>query len=394
MDNKVNSAIIEIKDIIFRNDYSKVKRFDVKYGTLGHLLFLQQFDIYTGKPDSREFVLEHLENIAERIGKLDISGRIYEQLCDFGWFLNYLATTDEYKDVVNFDLEMLDDFIFHEIEKSYSNQNIDIIDGLLCGGYYFINQKPSKKNSLILSRIIDYLYDIAIKDSDGLYWVCTSMFKDEKRVYLGLTHGSVSVLVFAYQCAKRGINTSLARKLITLGYSFLIKSQFCNKSLAYFPILARSSTPICKLEWCYGDIPIAYSLPFVEEIVFQENKNIRTDLSNRIMEKHIGNQNLHGETRDHSVVHGNSGLAILYRLYSQNFRDRKCYDYSRQVTERVIRDLDFNKQYLGISPAFTVIDNEYLNRMGLISGLSGIGLNFLSYENPLINSYKYFLYLL
>lgn len=385
--------IDKVASYIDQTDYSNIKRFDIKYGALGHLLFLYMKDKLFGNTLSQDKILNTLDLISNNIRNHDIQGYLFEQISDFGNFINILAKDIDYRKYLPKEMISIDNFVRYESMQAYKQKNIEPIDGILCGGYYFLD-KNDADSKIELECIIRQLYDISIVEQNTMYWINESITPGEPRIYLGLTHGIVAIQIFVLQCAIRGVSPELCHEIIQKSYNFIIMNIKKDTSHSFFPIYLNEANDITRIEWAYGDLSIGYSLYFIETYLNKIENGKPSALVINIMEKCLLNENLNNVTRDFSLGYGKAGVSLIFRLFYEITKDTRYLLKSTELTDNILQSASFSEKYLGIEPWARVQPDEYLDRMSFVTGLSGIALNLITDVNPKIKFYKKFLYLM
>jgi lantibiotic modifying enzyme len=141
-----------------------------------------------------------------------------------------------------------------------------------------------------------------------------------------------------------------------------------------------------RLAWCYGDLGIAYSILYY----YRASRDITyKDIALEII-KHCINRDKNTGVNDKCFCHGTSGLFyIYYKLYSifdiKIFE--KAYKYWLNLTLENYRNISsFETCALNIE----LKKKEYMLDLGLIEGITGIGLSLISYLDTKENDWEDF----
>jgi lantibiotic modifying enzyme len=299
------------------------------------------------------------------------------------WVINLLKK-GSYLDLEEEELEVLQRLTYTNIEKS-NVKGYDFFSGYL-GQYLFLTEYPSyqKKASIL---VINKLNAAAIKDDSFYRWLDYDAIRSfnlntESTCYnIGLAHGIPSIIVML-SIAYKYTGSTLALNMLDKAIDWLCSIN--NKdSLFQYPELLVDNVPHkeiskSRLGWCYGDLSVGYSLYLVSRNL--KSKKYR-NLSLSIIETTLKRDRANGNLTDHTLCHGTTGIAHMYsRLY--NFENNPSYlDASLYWYNETIRD--FNDFDINSIKTSTWYEEDYKNRSGLFTGITGIALSLISAIHPI-----------
>ncbi|MDR6761953.1 lantibiotic modifying enzyme [Flavobacterium sp. 2755] len=250
---------------------------------------------------------------------------------------------------------------------------------------YILKFYPEKE---LLSKFVTTLYEKAVWDGDGCYWIFYSFDPvnktftyREELVNLGLAHGISGIISVLSELYKKGIAQNECYKMIEGAINYLRKIQ-SNEHLSQFPPifnLNSTSQEESRLGWCYGDS--ALGLCILKAAKYCKNESWYTfgeEICRKSAERKINESLL----EEHGICHGYFGTMHIYNKLFENtgksvYKEAKEYWFDTGIAER-----DFNLNSLGFYQTDYNAEYKPEKRVtyGLLQGLSGILLCLLSYN--------------
>ncbi|SKC34913.1 Lanthionine synthetase C-like protein [Bacteroidales bacterium WCE2008] len=359
-----------------RNDYDT---WGVLNGLSGVILYFAEMykcyhdeEILNALNEKTEILLEHIQD--EKIPTF-CSG-----LAGICWTLRYLNTNKLIEcDDIDEVLANIDAYIKLLYENYFIN-NIDFLHGGVGIAYYFLLSDPKygpKSGRLMLEKLLD----TRIENEDGsCMWISpisdSALDKDTKVANLSLSHGMASILAFLAKYYEV-TNDPNAEQLIKKIYRYYIKTKNPSDYYSVFSTWIDLNNPDqrdeSRLAWCYGDLGISFALNYAG-IVLGDKEMI--DFSLAVANK-TTKRFTHSNIIDASLCHGSSGASLLYNLWYQktgdNLYKKSALFWLKDAINR-IETIDFNQDTFDTSQ----LNNEYT----LLTGLSGVGISFLSLISP------------
>lgn len=378
----IESKLHEIYNCLVKINIDKEK-FGLLDGRDSTILFLYNYHKFFPNP-SNEVYCDKLTSETFNLLNTKLPGNIQQGNFHSGfsglmWLISHLGK--EY-----IDLDSLTKYEFNKFcfQRAYNYLKIGNYDFLMGGIGYSITLFENEMFNEIkrLSQLL--LSNSNLDDNSNLFWTSSNLYdlSSNKIQYLGLAHGSASILMFFVLKGK-----------IDNKESEISNYEICNriiknilnykdtKSLNLFPseITNQESHQNTRLAWCHGDLGIAAAI-FNAGVTFnnQEWLNEAYEILHHIHTKRTDLEQ--NGIYDANICHGAAGVAHIFN---------KIYQYSKITEFKDATDLwighvlSFAKHDDGIA-GFKTMDNEkgLINSTGMLTGVSGIGLVLLNYLYP------------
>lgn len=381
---------IKLKEIIdlFFIENNKSIEYGLLSGSIGYSLLL----LYYSKEFKDEAFLNKGIDIIEDIFS-DIEETKYpifsfcNGLAGLGWFLNHIKENKLLDVDVNQISEEIDDILFESMKNELQLNHWDFLHGGLGIGFYFLTRSKYSDSALEkIDYLLSYFENSAeIEDEKWLKWSSVLSIETKEIGYnISLSHGISSIAALMTKMYKENIFPERTSKLAKGALEYILKQEIdVNIYGSYFPIYSKEynygKTSKSRLGWCYGDLGISIVLlnagrTFKNEC--WEKKAIEVLLYAAKERKDLNSNMIF----DAGLCHGAVSVAhIFYRAWwvtnIEEFKDAAKYWY-----EQVLLMSTFKDGLAGFK-SYTRIDNkiDYVNEMGLLEGVSGIGLSILSY---------------
>lgn len=369
-----------IKDVL-DNKWSTIVNASFETGLLGLSLFYSYYAIYTDHTryfeKAEEFLLKGISSFDlskfQRIHKTD---SLDAHLAHIGRFIEFSKANRLLEMDTGDYLSDIDNTLLGLMKSKISTGNFDLNCGALASGYYYLSR--TEHTHLInghLTALVHGMEEMAFKDADGdYYWETPPLLN---RVYLGISHGSASIISFLTNVYERGTAQDSCRRILSKAANFLRKQKH-DYGRGLFPnYIGDSDTGPKQFSLCYGDLGIGYAL-YRAGIVLQE-EHLLTEAT-IILEDCLTRKREDNLTLDASILYGASGLAAAFeKIYTIN-NDQRYLDAA-------------GYWYLQI-PAYAVHKNEfagYKTRLVHASdlwntsfgwGVIGIGVSLMRFMKP------------
>lgn len=369
----------------------------IKYGKIGVAIFFFFYNRMFSHSEYQNYPFTLLNDIINQINNGYSERRINEQYADFGWFLEF-AIRNRFLDInireLNNALKHIDEMQKRHLEISKESGDYDILTGMLSSGYYFLSRKDNKPSVITnIKSIIRKLYDISYFDEKNANRFWRSKLFDD-RIYFGISHGIISIILFLVKCYNAGIEKSMCILMIQQGISFILsyRQEITETKDALFPIYIGCEKSDNPLGWCYGDLSIAFGLYQAAGCLADAKKQIVLNEAVRIA-KHYGRfKRSDIVVRDASIVDGVAGTGLLFNKFYRLTGDRAFHDAYVYWFKEVFKFSNPRNAMAGFSVANVLNDFNGKNS-GLFSGISGIGLFLMEHLDSRMDSYHEFFYL-
>jgi hypothetical protein len=379
MKKEVERKIEEIYESILKYiKENKIRKLASLYsGDLGLLLFLNYYSKYAQNEKIDFFTEEYCENILDEI----ILDKTFYTFSNGLTGLLYLVQFLKKNNLIIIDLtEVKDDLeicIINEMKNDFKYKYYDLLHGPMGVGYYFL--KNNKKENILIN-IVDFLYEIAEKDYENKSFKWKSILNEKNEIgyNISLSHGISSIILFLSYLLKNKLKSDKIIEMLKYSTNYVLSQQIDYLTYgSYFPTYSLDYTkPITKsrLAWCYGDLGIAYSIWNAGKTL---NHREWEELGLKILIKSTERKGtIENNVMDAGICHGCIGISMIYgRLYIE----------TKNITFQIARDhwikqsLLFAKYNDGVGGYKTYSKGEYINDYYLLTGISGIGLMYLSY---------------
>lgn len=373
----------KISELLIESSAHSATEFSLMSGNTGIALFLAYYQKFSGCEFARKSALNLIEPLRGSMNydNLRLSDGLSGQL----WALKQI------EDLLELDLggkalaqELIDSLSLHAKEIQQSDQ-LDLLHGIL-GIELCLS---GSKNGNALSQHLDQAYlKHSKEDQHGVFWY--ESLGEASVINLGLAHGQASHLCYladrlqSDSCkVKPQFNTMIRR-----GIDFLESCKLTN-SLSQFPSFKEPKTQgPSRLAWCYGDLGagIAYlrcADALDDSSLLERGLQILRHTTFRISEDQSGIQDL-------GFCHGSSGLChiydYLYRITSDETFLKSSSHWLQFTLQRLFQNENIYRAYRG--------PNEgWVESLGLLDGLAGIGLALLNQVFPNLSQWEEIFYL-
>ncbi len=376
--NKIHEKLSEIYSQI----NSSYNDSDISIGMIGGksgiAMFLFQYYEFFDEKKAAELGLELLYECMQEIEEGNIYFNYSTGLAGFGYVMEYLSR----REILDIDTaEILDSFneylkkrMYHCLEEG----NYDFLHGALGVASYFMKRQ---KREIVFEFVLKLL-DISKIDENGYrYWENEIKIKEgkEKGINFGFAHGLFSIVSFFNRMIESDLfydQKDFLRAKITEINKFIMNNKLDMTKSNSFPTWHTQSDKMnySRLAWCYGDLPGGIVL--LKSASLTDDRELHAEAI-EILRKTLKRVNVEQESvHDAGFCHGSSGIAYLYdRIYSltgiNEFLDQANYWMNITLEKSVFVD--------GYAGYKTFHQNEgWSNSIGLLEGISGIGLVLLS----------------
>lgn len=283
-------------------------------------------------------------------------------------------------------LSDLDEIIFNYAIKELDMGNYDFLHGAMGALYYFLFDTELLND--YARRIISKLHSIAeFTDESRIYWPFFDIqdpYKSKKLINLGLAHGQPAIVNILSKAHRLDSHNNILKKLIENATKTIIAYKYSDFRNSLYP----SIRPISKnndysqgsrMGWCYGDLGIALTLWEAGEAL--DNASFKSEAL-QCIEKSVTRTNLlDNHVKDAALCHGSAGIMYIFNKFSQ--LNEKKYEHEVNYWKDIsVKMLNKNKDKLLTGYCAWSNHMQYYNDFGLLQGISGVGLSFLSLLDP------------
>lgn len=318
-------------------------------------LNISTLDLYLKK------YLKNITNTSSLLYSNGLSGALF--------ILNHLQNSD----IIEYDIDV-DTSIFNHM---ISNSNIDFLHGS-SGIIYYLLSKDCVASRQMVFNWTESLTNFSEIDNEKITWK-TKYNSDEDAFghCLGLAHGSPSIIILLTKIAEK-YNSNKVKKILIKAVNGLLFFQNSKEENSYFPYsinIKNQKHQGKRLGWCYGDLGCAMAL-------YKAGKSLNNQkyisLGEEIFIHHT--KNLEEAAKliiDPDFCHGSVGIAHMYaRMY--NYTNNELFRATSEYWYRATLEKAFHKDGLAGFKHYNGATQSYSNETGLLEGVSGILLSFIS----------------
>lgn len=345
----------------------------------------------TGRTEYR-FQAARFAELAVELFQADAGLGLHGGLTGLAWIIQYLAQPP-----VGLDLEpeavcaQTDELVLDrllELKDAKKWSDYDLISGLAGQGIYLLTRSPSRKAARALRLIISRLEATVEKLANGLAWHTPARTlpphqrKVAPRGYynLGLAHGVPGLIGFLGECYSLDIERKRALTLLEGAVAFLLNQKLPANPISILPAWAAPGRPgmPCRIAWCYGDLGASLAL------LSAARRTKRRDWEREALA--LGHQAAGCTFRSSGVVdaclcHGAAGNGHLFHRLFQASGDKTFLAAARTHFSHALRLRGSGQKIAGYSFWTNRSNSPRLawgRDAGLLSGITGVGLTFLS----------------
>ncbi len=342
-------------------------------GDFGILLFLYHYADYS-KEEKYASLADSFTD--ELLGRIASGLNIYTYCSGLSGIL-YMLDFLKQRKMLEVDLgeaeDILDKQIAHSMRQDLNRGYYDFLHGALGAGIYFLR----KGKLAFVHECIDFLYNTVDRDEEGKIckWKSVLDIKTGRIGYnISLSHGMSSIAIFLSRAVASGLQHPKLQELLTGLITYLL-SQRQDPTLygTYFPSYSQDVPGPSRLGWCYGDMGVALA-------IYQASKVCRNDIwMQQALEVLLGTTQRtadNGRIEDAGICHGSVGVAMIYRrMYLDTGNEVFLSAFRRWVQET----LQFSVYEDGLAGYKMRLIEDWVNDYSLLTGISGVGMFFLSY---------------
>lgn len=376
---------VKLKEIVtLLYEKSLTDEFSLLSGKSGIALFLFYYSKLSKEEKYNEKACDLITECFDTINK----GYNYHTFCTgisgFLWSINHLSNIgfiekEEIAELQN----NLDNFVYKTMLRDIQQGNFDYLHGAIGNAFYLIQRIKEKK--VEEKQMLQFLLELekqSYKETDGgLKWLSVVDIETGEQAYnLSLSHGITSIIAFLSKLLKNALCKEQAVKLLNGSLKYLLKYMQNPKEHGYyFPgWIKLNNIPFggSRLAWCYNDLGTANVLYWVSEIIKND------DLKQKAIEILL----YHSDTRelqnagavDAGICHGTAGIAHIYNRMYRNTGIEKFKETAEYWFNETLKMAKFEDGLAGFKAWRAEKFGGWANEYGILEGIAGIGLAFIS----------------
>lgn len=378
MENKIQQKL----DIIAECILVKIQKQHIESdlglynGGFGILLFLHYYSRYSKKNVHVPIIDQYTNTLLNLLGS-DIHLHTFcGGLSGILYLFEFLRENRlDHIDIAS-EEEVINEYLVRLMRRDIQNEYYDFMHGALGVGLYFLKKKTNEEN---IQELIDFLYNTAEKDVVNKIFKWNSVIDEDvdlKGFNISMSHGMSSIVIFLSRAIKNNIKNQRLYELLEGSINYILSQELNIQEYgSFFPHYSKENFPLkSRLAWCYGDLGIAMALWIAGKTI---NNQIWMDKSLNIFLQtttRIGGTDTN--VVDAGICHGSVGIAMIYR---RMYIETNLNEFIGAANYWIDQTLDHSQFNDGLAGYKTYVLNNWINDYSLLTGISGIGLSFISY---------------
>ena len=375
------AKLSEIADTLVKNVDKLESNIGLMGGKIGVALFYFYYAKFTNDDKFADHGVELISTVFDEINKEFTYHTHAGGLAGIGWSIEHLAQNGFIDTDTNEILEDLDPYLHKTMIYDIQNENYDFLHGAVGNGVYFLSRNNNEKSKEYLKEFIDQLDRISLQDEDGARkWMSTLNIEEKTKGFnLSLSHGIASIIAFLGKMLEAGIYNEKVSPLLNGAVQYLLKYKLDReKYLSNFPSWINENEPLSqsRLAWCYGDLGIGTALWQAAQSA--KNKEWEKVAVDTLLDSTARRDLKKNAVIDAGLCHGAAGIMHIYnRAYHYTGQD-KFKDTTLYWAEQTLAMAKFEDGYAGYKAWHTEKYGGWTHEAGLLEGIAGIGLAFIS----------------
>lgn len=366
--------------------YDEDQEIGAMVGITGAALFFFYYAKLTKNNYYAEKGTEVLATIIERIN----NGFLYPSFCmglaGVGWGFD-LVQSEDFVELDNDELlGSFDMYLKANMEKDLKEKEYDYMHGPMGQAMYFLGRYACTQNEAMklvyeenLKLFMDSLYEMAEKNDDKLSWPSLLSSETGDRGYsFGMAHGVPSIISFMALLAEHEVFRDKAIMIMKGALNFLQSYKKDKLSVSWYPATVRltggADVINSRLAWCYGDLGVGKALLDAAEVL--QDESLKEEALEVLLEttarRDLGECRIH----DASNCHGAFGVCQIYHNLHQ-LTNEPAFAESAKYWMEVGLNMDSHEGGNAGYKQYRAGDG-WSNEIGLLEGISGIGLVLIS----------------
>jgi len=356
-------------------------------GHAGQALLWAYLDQTGFHASARNNALQSLNRALDAISNLPMTASFFEGFTGIAWAAEHIGPLLLENNEHDLNKE-IDSALMVYLSQSQRSSGYDLISGLVGMGVYALEGLPRQSARQCLARVVDRLYETALRVEEGTTWGYESdiLPRDRKDVAggvtfdLGVSHGVPGVIPLLARAYKADVCAPRARELVEGAISWLWSKKLTGTASSIFPHRidpAASAKASSRFAWCYGDPGIAAALLCAARCVASRTRqaqalDLACQAALRLPQE--------GVVSDACLCHGAAGLGHLFNRMYQSSGKEVLAEASRSWFRKALQ-MRVPGQGLG---GYLSLDEDlegelcWMPKGGFLTGVSGIALTLLA----------------
>jgi len=373
LDEKLHEIALELQHF----DFKAYPSIGYLGGLSGMLFFLFEYGKHYDKPEYLDLGESYIHEILLRLGRDKTNFSFSSGIAGFGYAIEQLFEQGhvESSDILHpFDSEFC-----QALKLNLRDYNWDALHGAIGISFYLFRRIESPVVNQTIEYMIDWFDDNGIIQGDGKKWKSYMNSQTKEEFNLGLAHGMPSIGFFLCRCIEHNIKKEKCIQLLSsfMNYYVSMMNSRSDSVEFMFPNNEKKNHTGPRLAWCYGDLGISAIIYHINSIIGGYDK-LLTDLLISLRSR----RDLKASSvKDAGFCHGASGVLHIYHYFLQLGYTQIS---NRDLEFWLSKCLEFGQSYDHDNYAGHIInlsEKEKSRDIGLLTGITGIGLVYLSLLN-------------
>lgn len=280
-------------------------------------------------------------------------------------------------------LFILDDIILEYTKNNlFSKNDMDFLHGSL-GAIFYLNERVALNPKIKKSTHELYIKSCKLLNEYISYLDKLNQEKAIEKFQFGLAHGCASFISVFCKGLYNYPDCRFLKNSIIVSVNYLLKYESKKENhISFFPGKIHDNLGYnMPLSWCNGDQGIAYSLykaskVLKDESLFQKFLQIieKTEKRNTL------EKSIYSEDDYYSgLCHGVSSIGYLHKKTFEITSDKRFYNLYNYFTKELVKR---HRLTLNLIEEIELMEDNKKPNLGLLNGLTGIGLYYIDFLNP------------
>lgn len=335
-----------------------------------------------------QHVSQLLDELSEALAQEELNHSMSSGFAGIAFVFQHLRNMGVISKDEDVNLSEFDEYIAKGADIDFSFGNWDPLHGLISLGIYFLERNKETGDIHYLEKIIEQLSMLIKPFESNKVWVTQGVapYSDDNYNF-GLAHGMPGVLAFLSRVYALGIKQEEIKEMIKSCIPFLLNHECDVDSVSSFPSSIdvvkkekkEDERPYSRLAWCYGDLCVANALihsgkALQNDMWLKKGIEVALCTTHRTFEE--------SGCVDAGFCHGAVGIVHqynrLYQITGNELFKNACFTWLAIMQQHYYKKGEGAAGYLFKKYKEESDKDNFERDYGLLSGLTGIGLVYLS----------------
>lgn len=333
---KANATVL--REVITDVTELKTDALGLYQGLAGQLLYLVCQRESDSPRDLQRAIEVGIDRVLAGLESTSLDASFAGGISGIGWVLQFIINHDKECCLGRYDagdLVEIDEALCAYVAPTPWKFDFDLVSGLVGIGIYALRRREFVSGQHLIAQVVHQLAASAVGDQQECAWRTPQPTLDRKlrlsglqldhlaSIDLGLAHGVPGVIALLSKCVTSGVQTDVARPLLSRAVTWVLRRRLSSNALSSFSVSADRYDS-SRVAWCYGDPGVALSLFLAARSLGDISLQ---NIASEIAVKSAGRRHSGHGIVDACYCHGSAGLAQLYRRMYQMSGD-KCLSFA------------------------------------------------------------------